>query len=314
MRPACRYEKVIFMVKVPNFLLIGPPKCGTTALYPALTRHPQVYGSPVKEPYFFAFDGQIPAFAGPGARLYRNMAVTTWEAYLAFFAAATDEFALGEGSPLYLTSYQPERTAANIRRRLPDVRLIAVLRQPAERAYSQFTYRRQQGFEPLADFRQALDAEERRIAANWPPACRYWHNSYYFTTLSPYFALFPHSQIRIDLYDDMIARPQTLLADLCAFLDIDPSLRPPQIERINETAWPRSRLVRFVQRRMRVLGLLLPSRLRTWNRITPPPLSPALRRELTESYREEIDHLQVLIGRDLSHWLKEPAAKGAGTS
>lgn len=295
---------------IPNFLIIGPPKCGTTALYTTLARHPQVYGSPLKEPYFFTFDGQPPAFAGPGAHHYRNTAITTWEAYLALFAAAADEIALGEASPLYLTSYHPERTAANIHRRLPEAQLIAILRQPADRAYSQFAYRRQQGFEPLADFRQALAAEPARIAANWPPACRYRRNSLYFTNLTPYFALFPRAQIRIYLYDELTAQPQALLADLCAFLGVDSSRMPAQVERINVTAWPRSRLVDRLLKGSRWLKSLLPAsahqrfgpRLRAWNRGKPPPLYPALWRELTESYRDEIERLQTLLGRDLSGW------------
>jgi hypothetical protein len=299
---------------VPDFLIIGPPKCGTTALYAALAHHPQVYMSRVKEPYFFAFDGQPPAFAGPGADHYRQQAITSWEAYQTLFADGGGHMARGEASPLYLTNYQSERTAANIRRRLPGARLIALLRQPADRAYSQFTYRRQQGFEPLADFRQALAAEEQRIAANWPPACRYWRNGLYFTHLTSYFALFPRAQLRIYLYDDLIGQPQALLADLCVFLDVDPSLLPAQVARVNVTTWTRSRLLDLLLKRSRWLKALAPAelhrqighRLRTWNRVKPPPLDPALRHELTERYRDEILRLQDLIGRDLSHWLAAP--------
>ena len=298
----------------PDFLIIGPPKCGTTALYAALACHPQIYLSSVKEPYFFAFDGQPPAFAGPGADHFRQHAVTDWEAYQAIFATANDYVAVGEASPLYLTSYQPERTAANIRRRLPDARLIAILRQPAERAYSQFTYRRQQGFEPLANFRQALAVEEERIAANWPPACRYRGNGLYFTHLTPYYALFPREQIRIYLYDDLKDRPAALLTDLCQFLHVDPALMPDTVAQRNVTTWQRSRFLDFLLRQPGALKALLPatlrralsSRLRAWNQVKPPPLDPSLRRELTESYLDEILRLQDLLGRDLGHWLATP--------
>lgn len=300
---------------VPDFLIIGPPKCGTTALYAALVRHPQVCMSRVKEPYFFAFDGQPPAFAGPGAEHYQRNAITSWETYQALFADGSGgHIARGEASPLYLTSYQPERTAANIHRRLPDARLIAIMRQPAERAYSQFTYRRQQDYEPLADFRQALAAEEQRIAANWPPACRYWRNGLYFTHLTPYFTLFPREQIRVYLYDDLKDRPAVLLADLCQFLHVDPALMPNTVPQRNVTVWPRSRLLNFLLHKSGSIKALLPatlrralgSRLRAWNRVKPPPLDPALRRELTESYLDEILRLQGLIERDLSHWLRAP--------
>lgn len=299
---------------VPNFLIIGPPKCGTTALYAALANHPQIFMSRVKEPYFFAFDGQPPAFAGPGADHFRQHAIVDWGAYQALFAAADGYAARGEASPLYLTHYQPERTAENIRRRLPDMRLIAVLRQPAERAYSQYTFRRQQGHEPLTDFRQALAAEDGRIAANWPPACRYRHNSLYFTNLAPYFERFSSEQIRVYLYDDLKQRPAAMLADLCHFLRIDPALMASAVEQRNVTAWQRSRLLTILLRQSRRLKSLVPlqlrrrlgMRLRAWNQIKPPPLEPVLRVELTAGYRDEILRLQDRIGRDLGHWLDTP--------
>ena len=297
----------------PNFLIIGPPKCATTALYAVLRRHPQVYMSPVKEPFFFAFDGRPPDFYGSGTDHYRRFAITDWNAYLELFAAATGQIAVGEASPLYLTSYQPERTAENIRRRLPDMRLVAVLRQPAERAYSHFTSWRQQGYEPLADFRQALAEEGPRAATNWPPGCRYRQNGRYFSNLTPYYERFPRDQIRVYLYDDLNTQPQPVLADLCRFLGVDQRLIAPALEHRNVTTWTRSAVLQRILRRPPALKAILPrswrrllrARLKAWNQVKPPPLDRALRRELTESYRDEILRLQDLIERDLSHWLVE---------
>jgi len=301
-------------VPVPNFLIIGPPKCGTTALYGTLAGHPQVFMSRVKEPYFFAFEDHPPAFAGPGAEHYRQHAVTDWESYQALFAGADGYAAIGEASPLYLTHYQPAQTAEAIRRRLPDVRLVAVLRQPAERAYSQFTYRRQQGHEPLRDFAAALAAEDQRIAANWSPACRYRRNGAYFSNLTPYFERFPREQLRIYLYDDLKDRPAEMLADLCAFLHLDPALMPGTVAPRNVTIWQRSQALGSLLRQPGWTKALLPtrlrralgSRLRAWNRVKPPALEPALRADLTLGYREELLRLQDLIGRDLGHWLVAP--------
>ncbi|WP_129677448.1 sulfotransferase [Candidatus Chloroploca sp. Khr17] len=295
----------------PNFLIIGPPKCGTTALYVTLAQHPQVFMSQVKEPYFFAFDGQPPTFVGPDADYYHRQAVTKWEAYQSLFAEADGYVACGEASPLYLTNYQPERTAANIRRRLPDMHLIAILRQPTDRAYSQFSFRRQLGFEPLTDFRDALAAEDQRLAANWPPGCRYWRNGLYFTNLTPYYALFPRTQIRVYLYDDLLNRPASMLNDLCQFLCIDPSLMPNTVVRRNVTIWPRSQVLSLLLRHAGRYRALLPTylrrtlghHLRAWNQTKPPPIDPGLRCELSKSYRDEIMRLQDLIARDLGHWV-----------
>ncbi len=299
----------------PNFLIIGAPKCGTTALHAVLARHPQIYMSRRKEPFFFTFENLPPDFADPGGEPFRRHAVTDWESYQALFADAESHIAIGEASALYLTNFRPEQTAENIRRRLPEVCLIAVLRQPADRAYSHFTYNRQRGYEPLRDFRQALAAEEQRIAANWAPPCRYRRDGWYFHNLRPYFARFPRSHIRIYLYDDWNTQPHALLSDVCTFLQIDPTLMPVQIEYKNVTTWKRSGLVTYLQRRARAHKALLPSwllrwvspHLNAWNRVAPSPLDPRLRRELTETYREEILNLQALIGQDLSHWLATPA-------
>ena len=298
---------------LPNFLLIGPPKCGTSALYAALARHPQIYMSPVKEPYFFAFDGQPPIFAGPGGDYFHQHAVTDGEAYTRLFAAAHDQRARGEASTIYLTNYRPERTATNIRQYLPEARLVAVLRQPAERAYSGFTFCRALGIEPQADFRQALAAEDQRVAANWRPGFRYWRNGLYAQNLTPYFDRFPSSQIRIYLYEDLREQPQALLADLYGFLGVDPLLKPVQMQRRNVTHWERSRwMSKLLGARWSVKAWLpetmrhaVGAWLRGWNRVKPPPLDPVLRSELTEGYRDEIVRLQDLIRRDLSHWLQE---------
>jgi len=297
---------------LPNFLLIGPPKCGTTALYATLARHPQVFMSPVKEPYFFAFDGEPVVFGGPDGAHFQRHAVTSQAAYTELFATAGEQQVRGEASTIYLSSYQPRDTATRIHDALPMARLVAVLRQPVDRAYSAFTDLRARGLEPLADFREALAAEAQRTAANWRPGFRYWQNGLYAQNLTPYCERFPHIQVRIYLYEDWRDHPQTLLADLCNFLEIDPARLPVQVQQRNVTRWARSRwMERLLQSNGWIRGILprrlrraMSTRLRAWNQVKPPPLDPALRSNLTERYRDEIMHLQGLIGCDLRHWLQ----------
>src|SRR5580765_3646808 len=119
---------------LPNFLIIGAGKSGTTALYEYLKQHPQVYMSPVKEPRFFAFEGESVNFGGPwGERLNPEvMAFNSIASYSALFEDVEDETAIGEASPIYLWA---AKAAARIHRRVPDARLIAILRDPVERAY-----------------------------------------------------------------------------------------------------------------------------------------------------------------------------------
>jgi len=128
---------------------------------------------PCKEPRFFAFVGQPPPFTGPGAEHFRHETVTEMSAYQALFASATPAQRCGEASPVYLSATHAGVSAAAMRRMTPDVRLIAILRQPAERAYSAYWHHRRLGIEPLTDFGAALAAEERRREAGWLPGFPY---------------------------------------------------------------------------------------------------------------------------------------------
>jgi hypothetical protein len=300
-------------MKFPNFLIIGAQKCGTTALYDSLCQHPEIYMSPIKEPFYFVLNGAPPPYPTPGEE-YRARLHYTTESYEALFQGVTDQRAVGEASALYLSSYQPERTAANIHAFDPQMRLIALLRQPAERAWSAFQYYRAREFEPIQDFAAALAAEATRRNGDDLPDIRHFANGCYFANLKPYFERFPREQIRVYLYEEWNGEPQTVLRDLFAFLDVDETVAV-ETQRKNVTfshhyAW----LQRFVDKpnaaRQR-LELILRGRLRrrvygklrAYNRRQPPVLNAGVRRTLTERYRSDIEQLQGLLNRDLSHWL-----------
>ena len=118
------------MSRVPNFIVIGAARSGTTALYQYLRRHPDIFMSNIKEPNFFAFENCSLDFEGPGAEFVNN-SVASWDDYCALFANAPPGATIGEASPLYL--WAPQAPAC-IKRRLPQVRLIAILRNPIEQA------------------------------------------------------------------------------------------------------------------------------------------------------------------------------------
>lgn len=298
---------------IPNFLLIGAQKCGTTALYAALRQHPDIYMSPNKEPFFFIMDGKLPAYAMPGPR-YTDRLVYDWDAYCHLFAGANGQQAIGEASAIYLSSYYPERTAERIYQRIPDARLIAMVRQPAERAYSAHTFYHARGLEPLADFAQALAAEPARVQSGAMPDLRYRLNGCYYANLKPYFDRFPRQQIRVYLYEEWNQRPQAVLRDIFAFLGVDATI-DIEPKRKNVTMQPRwSWLHRFLDQpnqTRQMLETILRGRLRTrvygklrsYNRRLPPVLAPELRQTLTQRYSSDIEQLQTLIGRDLSHWM-----------
>lgn len=302
-------------MRLPNFLIIGAQKCGTTALYDALCQHPEIYMSPIKEPFYFVLNGGPLPYPTPSEE-YRVRLRYTEESYAALFAGATDQSAIGEASALYLSSYQPARTAANIQGFNPRMRLIALLRQPAERAWSAFQYYRAREFEPLNRFQAALAAEATRRQGSDLPDLRYFANGCYFANLKPYFDRFPREQIRVYLYEEWNGQPQAVLRDIFAFLGVDETVvvetRRKNVTFCYRHAWLRRFLDEPNPVRQR-LELLLRGRLRrrvyrklrAYNQWQPPALNAGLRRTLNERYRSDIEQLQTLLNRDLAHWLAD---------
>ena len=299
---------------MPNFLIIGAQKSGTTSLYHYLKQHPEIYMSPVKEPNFFALEGENLDFRGPGNTLasVNNYSITAVEDYRQLFREVSEEKAVGEASNLYLySSKAPKR----IRHHIPDAKLIAVLRNPVQRAYSSFLHCIRDDREPLTDFSEALGEEERRIRENWGFLWHYKQIGFYHVQLKRYFEEFGHEQLRIHLYEDFEADSLGVLRDIFRFLGVDERFTPNMSIRYNMSGIPRSRTFHSLLSRRNPIKTaikpLLPigmrrrlsSVLKSRNLDVAPQLSPEMCRELAKAYREDTLRLQELIRRDLSGWL-----------
>jgi len=298
---------------MPTFLVIGAMKCGTGALHLYLRQHPQVFMRR-KGPHYFAFVGARPRFAGPQSGL--NNAITDRGDYERLFAPGEGYPARGEAS--WTSMYVPE-AAERIRRELPDARLIAVIRHPAERAYSGYLHTRLYGREPAATFEEALALEPERIRENWPYPWRYRDLGYYGRQLERFFATFPRERIRVYLQEDLRRDSLAVIRDAYAFVGVDPSFAPDVSVRPNATGVPRGPLVRAATaasrplRKLmrRTLPVAMHKRLRAAvarGALERPKLDPAVRARLTEEYVDDIRLLERLIERDLSNWLAGPAA------
>lgn len=301
-------------MNLPNFLIVGAAKAGTTALYDTLQRHPGFFMSPVKETHYFGFEGEPPVFPGPSGDYFHKTAVWRPHDYAMLFARAAAGQAIGEASPVYLM--RSAVAAPRIRQTLPRCRIVAVLRHPVERAYSDYNSRRMYRVEPAHTFREALAQESARARKGWILG-RYRLSSGYHAQLSDYYALFPREQIRICLYEDWKGDAPAMLRDLFRFLEVDENAAP-EIRRSHVTRLPRNRrLHRWAQhpdnlekclpflplRVQRTLASLLRFTDERFNLAPPPPLAPAERASLTEEFRTDILKLQDLIRRDLSSWL-----------
>jgi sulfotransferase family protein len=303
---------------LPNFLIIGAARSGTTSLYTYLKQHPQVYMSEIKEPEFFSYEGVELDFDGPKGKEKTNRGIRRYtpadiEGYRALFQKVSNEKAIGEASPMYLYSAQ---APSRIKHHIPDAKLIAILRNPVERAYSTFSLLTLQGREPLKEFSQALQAEEPRIRNKWTWMYHYKNVGFYYVQLKRYFDVFERDQIRVYLYDDLKVEPIRLVRDVFGFLEVDDTFVPEVSVKDNPAGTPKSEIFsKLVDKPNPVKTLLrplLPERIRkriiaslsARNLAERSPLAPEIRSELVEVYREDILKLETLIGRDLSGWLK----------
>lgn len=293
----------------PNFLIIGAAKSGTTALYHGLKQHPDVYMSPVKEPRYFAPEFYRTNYDAP-LRDSRRKQPMTLEAYTDLFEAAGQAKAIGEASTEYL--YFPE-TPQRIKTQIPKVKLVAVLRNPVERAFSAYCYQMRDGCAVLP-FEEAIEAEPKRIKQNWRPGWLYLKSGDYLPQLERYYRTFDSSQIKVYLYDELRRQPQRLYRDLFSFLEVDPTFEP-ELAQKNVSKMPASQSLNRLKRRLKVvkpaIEALLPetlvermsAKLDELNMRDKPELNQELRETLSEHFSDDVMELQDLIGKDLSLWL-----------
>lgn len=302
---------------LPNFIIIGAGKSGTTSIYHYLKQHPDIYVSPIKETNFFAIDDFKASVSGPGPSEADRFPIRTLEQYGALFRYVTNETAIGEASVRYLGR---PRASGRIKETLPDVRLIAILRDPVERAHSSFFHQVRESAETRS-FRQAID-DEIKGAVEGSTTLTYAQRHYlrlglYHRHLSSYFELFARRQIAVFLYEDLKEEPGKLLRDMFDFLEVDPSFKPDTSVRYNVSGRPKNEIL-FNLIKKRPLTTAVKRWLPGWVRdpiasrfeglrgaqLNKPPIDPTLRGLVIEECREDVLRLQDLIDRDLSHWLR----------
>ncbi|NEQ39107.1 MAG: sulfotransferase [Okeania sp. SIO3I5] len=290
---------------MPNFLIIGAPRSGTTSLHRYIQEHPQIFMSEVKELRFFALEGKQLNFCGPCDRTVNRQSITNLENYQEQFKGVTNEKAIGESSPIYLWwEGVPER----IKSYLPNAKLISIFRNPIERAYSDFLNMRQLGWEPLKDFAEALKEEENRIKAGWGPFYYYQRKGFYYSNLERFYHVFPKEQIRLYLYEDLFSNLPNLLQDIFRFLEVDDGFLPDIKQVYNASnRIPKTFLGKAANKLTKYSFTKPLYPVLEWvkkQQSTSPPLPLDIKKKLVETYRGDILKLQENIGRDLSGWLK----------
>lgn len=302
---------------LPDFFLLGAPKAGTTALHAALAQHPQLYLSPVKEPKFYLCDGRRPPRSsqrGPGDAHSAQEWIWRRSQYEALFDAAGPGTLRGESTPFYLY----DRTAhARIQADVPGARLLVVIRDPVDRAYSNWMHLRSDGLEPIGDFAQAWAAEDERVAAGWAPFWHYRRLGLYGEQLRDLIERFGSEQVQVLRYRDLVETPRLSLDEVCRFLGVRTGVISGAQRANSHPYVPPSPQARVLARTLRVgarLGSYVPPQL--WRRLSRPLLAalqqegarrpvldPDLRLQLVEAYREDNALLADLTGRSFTDWL-----------
>jgi hypothetical protein len=301
-------------VGLPDFLVAGVPKAGTTALHSALSRHPGLYMSPIKEPKFFLTDGPPPAKGGPGDALTYREHVWQRDRYEALFGQARENSRKGESTPLYLYD---EDAMCRIQALIPEVRIIVIVRDPVERAHSNWTHLWSAGLEPESDFLRACAEEERRKAQGWAPFWHYTGLGMYGRQLQHAFTLFPRENVLVLRYRSLVNEPGQTLDRICAFLGVERGILT-EIPRENVTSHPEHTLAHraasLVMRVSDAIGRRLPGdavpvaahrleRFLQRDNRQRQPLGWEQRQALLPAFEDDIRLLERVLKEDFSDWL-----------
>lgn len=290
-------------MKRPNFFIIGAPKCGTTSLAAWLAEHPEIFFSPTKEPHFFNTD-------------HRRF-INTLQAYESLFAGASDSHrAVGEASVWYMYS---TAAVSNILAYNADARFIVMLRNPIEMAPSLHEELVFTGREDVKDFREAWTLQElRRNGEHLPPMV--WEPKYVQygalcslgVQLDRVLQTVRRDRVKIILLEDLAARPSAIYRSVLEFLGVDDdhrqdfTVRNPAKKRRSEGLLRLAWLSVTIKNALGIEGGLgLWKHVDAWNRVDRKraPIDPQTRAMLRDYFGPDIERLQVLIGRDLAHWL-----------
>lgn len=282
----------------PNFLIIGEPRCGTTSLHDWLSMHPDIYMSPVKEPHYFS------SINFP--KIERQILKTTRSKrkYLSYFKNGASRPLRGESSTYYLSDPEAPK---KIKKVIPDAKMIVVLREPVDRAYSHYLLYSRRG-EQEKTFAEIV-SENLKGRSN--PVYDLVELGRYYKHLKNYSRYFKEDQILVVFFDDLVKKPRFVVSQVLEFLGADLSV----INKLNfETAsngytQPRNKLSSAILSNKLLTGVGLRAlprsalrKIRTKLLVSgkKPKIDMRAEATLKKAYEKQIDQLEILLKRDCS--------------
>ena len=303
-------------LKLPNFLIVGAAKSGTSSLYHYLKQHPKIYMTEKennKETHFFIEPKNILGI-GPGH--YGKGIIINFYNYKKLYQSNTFSkyIASGEASVSYL--YFFEQSIPNIIRYLKNPKIIIILRNPINRAFSNYLHHVRDGLEDLS-FEEALKSQKKRKEKNWWWGYQFTDLGFYYHQVKAYLDNF--DQVKIYLFDDLKKDTLSLVKDMYGFLGVDTSFTPDVSIKYNVSGIPKNKFIHKFLKKPNILKSIVKPVVKTlipykerrkviekikMKNLQKPQIKPETREYLKNLYREDILKLQDLIKRDLSIWLE----------
>lgn len=303
---------------LPTFLLIGAGKSGTTSLQNYLSQHPDVYMPKVKEPNFFALEGQTKITGydeeDPEGFFHYPWSVTNKVDYEKLFDNATYQKAKGEASTMYM--YMPN-APQNIKKYVPEVKLIAILRNPAERLYSRYMHLVREDRAPSEKLEDCFDKD-----SIWWKKNDLVQEGFYYKHLHRYFDLFPKNQIKVFLHDELRANPQKVISEMYHHIGVSNDFEPKTDIEFNPSGKIKNPMVdkligqkSLLKKAVNSIAPVVVEKLKNSHlaqktlvglrkkNMEKAPLNKELKQKLIqEIYLEDINKLEKLLGKDLTSW------------
>lgn len=309
----------------PDFLVVGVVKGGTTALYNLLDRHPGIHLPPIKETNFFsradmrpsdfsreyALDAKLDVgrYISNGMKEVVHLAhVEDPRQYAALYSRARPGQVLGEVCPSYAIS---PSAAAAIHAARPDARILFMLRDPVQRAWSQYIMNLREGKTMERDFLKEVEQDQRRESKGWGVNHQYLALGMYAEQVERYLDVFPRDQVHVLLHEQFKEDPRKTMRQVFEITGVDPMEDLDASGKYNEAAVPRNAVLNRLLVRSGAISAvkgMVPRRLRggfkelLYSRANMPTLPAGQASALWEQYAADVDRLSGLIGMDLRQW------------